>query len=80
MCLESDGVFPFLQRYLAVNQVATFLSSSFIVSKIFSMLESEINKFASSGNIIGVNLIELLKTSFSFLPSNTTVVDVLNNF
>ena len=52
------------ESLLALNQFATFLSSSFIVSKIFSILESEINKFVSSGNIIEVSLLKLLKRSF----------------
>ena len=49
-----------------LNQIATFLSSSFIVSKRFSVLESEINKFVWSDNIIRVSLLELLKKSFIY--------------
>ena len=39
----------FKESFLALNQVATFLSASFIVSKRFSILESEINKFVLLG-------------------------------
>ena len=51
---------------MALNQVPTFLSSSFIVS----ILESEINKFVSSANISGVSLLELLKRSFIYMRKN----------
>ena len=57
----------FKENLLALNQVATFLSSSFIVSKRFSIWESEINKFVSSANIIGVSLLELRKSSFMYM-------------
>ena len=50
-----------------LNQVAIFLSSSFIVSKRFSILGWEVNKFVSSANIIGVSLLELLKRSFIYI-------------
>ena len=56
----------FKESLLALNQVATFLSSSFIVSKGFSILEPEINKFVSSANIIGISLLEPLKRSFIY--------------
>ena len=49
----------FKESLQVLNLVANFLSSSFIVSKRFSILESEINKFISSANIIGVSLLEL---------------------
>ena len=45
----------FKERLLTLDQVATFLSSSFVASKKFSKLESEINKLASSANKIGVS-------------------------
>ena len=61
----------FKESLLALNQFATFLSSSFIVSKRFSTLESEINKFASSANIIGVSLLELLKRSFIYMRNKS---------
>ena len=51
----------FKESLLPLNQVATFPSFSLIVSKIFSILESEINKLVSPANIIGVSLLELLK-------------------
>ena len=52
---------------LALHQVATFRSSWFIVTKRFSILESEINKFVSSANITGISLLELLKRSFIYM-------------
>ena len=61
----------FKESLLALNQFATFLSSSFIVSKRFPILESEINKFVSSANIIGVSLLELLKRSFIFVRNKS---------
>ena len=54
-----------------LNQVAIFLSSSFIVSKRFSKLGSEINKFVSSANIIGVSLLELLKRSSIYVRNKS---------
>ena len=45
----------FKERLLTLDQVATFLSSSFVASKKISKLESEINKLASSANKIGVS-------------------------
>ena len=45
----------FKERLLTLDQVATFLSSSFVASKKISILESEINKLASSANKIGVS-------------------------
>ena len=47
----------FQDSLLALSQVATFRSSSSIISKTFSLLESEINKLVSYSNIIGVKLI-----------------------
>ena len=47
----------FQDSLLALSQVATFRSSSSIISKTFSLLESEINKLVSYANIIGVKLI-----------------------
>ena len=41
----------FKESLLALNQFATFLSSSFIVSKRFPILELEINKFVSSAGL-----------------------------
>ena len=57
----------FKEILLALNQVATFFSSSFIVSKRFSTLELGIYKFVSSANVIGVSLLELLKRSFIYM-------------
>ena len=54
---------------MALNQVATFLSSLFIVQKRFSILESETNKFVSSANII--SLLELLKRSFIYMRNKS---------
>ena len=54
-----------------LNQVAIFLSSSFIVSKRFSILGWEVNKFVSSANIIGVSLLELLKRSFIYMRNKS---------
>ena len=59
----------FKESLLALNQFATFLSSCFIVSKRFSILDSEINKFVSSANIIRVSLLELLKRPFIYMRS-----------
>ena len=54
-----------------VWKVATFLSSSFILSKRFYILESKINKFVLSVNIIGVSLLELQKKSFIFMRNKS---------
>ena len=56
----------FKERLLTLDQVATFLSSSFVASKKISILESEINKLASSANKIGVSWLELLERSFTY--------------
>ena len=56
----------FKERLLTLDQVATFLSSSFVASKKISKLESEINKLASSANKIGVSWLELLERSFTY--------------
>ena len=61
----------FKESLLALNHFATFFSSSFIVSKRFSILESEINKFVSSANIIGVSLFELLKRSVIYMRNKS---------
>ena len=61
----------FKESLLALNQFASFLSSSFLVSKNFSIFESEINKFVSSAKIIGVSLLELLKRSFIYMRNNS---------
>ena len=60
----------FRQSLLALNEVANFCTSSFIVSKRFYLVEWEINKFASSANIIGVSFLDLLKMSFIYLRNN----------
>ena len=56
---------------LALNQVTIFLSSSFIVSERFLILESQINKFLLSANITGVSLLKLLKKSFIYVRSKS---------
>ena len=61
----------FKENLLALNQFVTFLSSSFNVSKRYPILESEINKFVSSANIIGVSLLELLKSSFIYMRNKS---------
>ena len=60
---ERISCFGIIQRKLVgfKPNVVNFLSSLFIVSKTFSLLELKINKFVSSANIIGVSLRELLK-------------------
>ena len=45
--------------------------SSLIVSKRISILESEINKFVSSANTIGVSLLELLKRLFIYFRNKS---------
>ena len=61
----------FKESLLALNQFATFLGSSFIVSKRFLISESEINKFVSSANIIGVSFHEILKRSFIYMRNKS---------
>ena len=61
----------FKESLLALNQVGTFLSCSFIVSKKFSIFEPEINKFVSSANIIGVSLLQLVKKSFIYMRNKS---------
>ena len=61
----------FKESLLALNQVATFLSSAFIVSKRFSIFEPEINKFVSSANIIRVSLFQLVKRSFIYMRNKS---------
>ena len=61
----------FKEKLLTLNQVATFLSSSFIVSKRFAILGSEINKSVSSANITGVSLLEFLKRSLIYMRSKS---------
>ena len=56
---------------MALDQFATFLSSSTIISKRFAILETETNKFVSSANIIGVSLLELLKRSFIYMRNRS---------
>ena len=56
---------------LALSQFATLRSSLFIVLKIFSILESKINNFVSSANIIGVSLFEILKRSFIYMRNKS---------
>ena len=51
----------FKESLLALNQVATFLSSLFILSKRFSLFELAVNKLQSSANIIGVSLLDSWK-------------------
>ena len=60
---ERISCFGIIQRKLVgfKPSVVNFLSSLFIVSKTFSLLELKINKFVSSANIIGVSSRELLK-------------------
>ena len=62
----------FKENLLALNQFATF-------SKRFPILESEINKFVSSANIIGVSLLELLKRSYIRMESCGTPQVILRH-
>ena len=55
------------EKLVALNKVVTFLSSLSIALNLFSILESEINEFLPSANIVGVSLLELLKSSFIYL-------------
>ena len=61
----------FKESLLALNQVANFLSPGLIFSKRFSILEYEINKFALSGIIIEVSLLELVKRSFKYMRNKS---------
>ena len=60
---------------MVLNQFATFLSCSFIVSKndflAIYWMELEINKFLLSASISGVSLLELMKNSFIYMRNKS---------